>query len=162
MKLLKLCLAASVLLMANLTLTRAGLDQITDQILDEQKIREKLGAMIYIGEPFLSKSKTFTDLFYDLLGVFSFHIWDGFLAGLYSDSQLSEQSQILNGDDEPVGLSKFLPHHTCLGNRSLQHLKKSVLLTETTTKEVFFMHLAQLIREIGALVADVRENCHLD
>ena len=35
MKLLKLCLAASVLLMANLTLTRAGLDQITDQILDE-------------------------------------------------------------------------------------------------------------------------------
>ena len=48
--------------------------------------------MIYIGEPFLNKSKTFTELFYDLLGVFSFHVWDGFLAGLYSDSLLSEQS----------------------------------------------------------------------
>ena len=115
-----------------------------------------------MGEPFLTRSKTFTDLFYDLVGIFSFNVWDGFLAGLYSDSKLEEVSYIRNQDEEPVGIAKYLPQNTCLGNRSLQHMKKSVLLTETTTKEVFFLHLAQLIREIGALIDDVRKNCHLD
>ena len=72
-----------------------------------------------MGEPFLNKSKTFTDLFYDLVGIFSFNVWDGFLAGLYSDSKLEEVSYIRNQDEEPVGIAKFLPQNTCLGNRSL-------------------------------------------
>ena len=115
MKLLRLFLAFFVCIFS---LTSSKVVS-ADMLLDEQKIREKIGSMIHIGEPFLNQSKTFTDLFYDLVGVFSFHVWDGFLAGLYSDSQLTEQSHVLNADNEPVGLSKFLPHHSCLGNRSL-------------------------------------------
>ena len=72
------------------------IEEFADSILDEQRIRDKIGTLIFMGEPFLNKSKTFTDLFYDLVGIFSFHVWDGFLAGLYSDSKLDKISYILN------------------------------------------------------------------
>ena len=118
------------------------LDQLNSKIWDEQMIRDKIGTLIFMGEPFLNKSKTFTDLFYDIVGIFSFHAWDGFLAGLYQEPRLEQPSYILNMDNDEVGLAKYIPQHTCLGNRSLKYLKKTVLLTETTTKDRFFIHLA--------------------
>ena len=116
--------------------------ELNSKMWDEQKIREHVGSLIFLGEPFLTKSKTFTDFFYDMCGLFSFHAWDGFLAGLYQEPIMEETSYILNQDGDEVGTAKYMSQNTCLGNRSLKYLKKTVLLTETTTKDDFFIHIA--------------------
>ena len=83
-------------------------------------------------------------MFYEVTGIFSLNIWEGFLQGLYDTS------------------STFDLEETCLGGRSRPYLESMVRLTEQTIKEDFFLHLAGLIRELTALIADIRENCHLD
>ena len=66
-----------------------------------------------IGNHFLDQaSDTFNMLFYDITGLFSFNIWEGFIKGLYDDHM------------EKLALD------TCLGGRSKPYLESIVLMTE--------------------------------
>ena len=102
---------------------------------------------IYTGDPFLSEqSLTFNEFFYDVTGTFSFNFWDGFISGLYEEKASFEK----------------LTEETCLGGRSVKYLQSMVTLTETTTKEVFFLHLAGVLRNLVHLFQDIREDCKLE
>lgn len=79
-----------------------------------------------------------------MTSTFSFNFWDGFLSGLYSDK------------------IEKLAADTCLGGKSLEYLKSATTLTETTTKEMFFIHLAGVLRDLVGLAMEIRANCRLD
>ena len=68
-------------------------------------------------------------------------MWEGFLSGLYEETD-------------------FDMKNTCLASHHV--LESLVTLTEATTKENFFMNVAVLIREITKFVADIRKNCRVD
>ena len=105
-------------------------------------ITEQYPDYVADGESFLDQTtSSFNQVFYDITALFSIELWDGFLSGLYEESNLDMKE-------------------TCLTSHNV--LVSVVMLTEATTKENFFMNVAVLIREITKFVVDIRKNCRVD
>jgi len=85
--------------------------------------------------------------------LFSYRVWDGFLSGLYDKT-----NAVVIEENREV----FIPSDTCLGDKSMGYLKSAIKLIETTTKEVFFLHLAKVLKSLSMLIIEIREHCHFD
>ena len=65
-------------------------------------------------------------------------------------------------DVENITLGAFLMKETCLGDGTNKYIRSVVQLAENTSKEVFFINLAGVLRDVAQLVELIRTNCHFD
>lgn len=88
-----------------------------------------------MGEPFLTGESKLSDLWFDLTGQLLESAWKGFLSGLYN---------------KPYSVFQ------CSTQTTLEAMRQITDHVEQTQKEVFFLHLARILRELQSLVSDIR------
>jgi len=92
---------------------------------------------------FLNPTTSIGETYLKILNELSFNVWNGFLEGFYS---------------QDVHMKRL----DCFGENAMNHLKSTLLLTESTTKQSFFFNLAKVVRNLVYLGVDIRDNCQVN
>eukprot|EP00347_Sterkiella_histriomuscorum_P009746 403340046 len=71
----------------------------------------------------------------------TFHLWDGFLKGIYEKDSM--------------------PRNQCFGQKSIEHLYTMIPVFMSYSKDEFYLNLSNFVRNIVELVQEIKSHCHL-